>query len=85
MLPFCEKGKGVLHPWPTEDPQHKRIEHIEQLPVDPTSPYLYDLFAVVIHIGGAYGGHYHAYIRNVLSTQRDEFIDENRLTLESIF
>ncbi len=24
---------------------------------------LYDLFAVLIHIGGAYGGHYHSYIR----------------------
>lgn len=26
---------------------------------------LYDLFSVVIHVGGAYGGHYHAYIRDV--------------------
>jgi len=25
----------------------------------------YDLFSVVIHKGGAYGGHYHAFIRDV--------------------
>lgn len=25
----------------------------------------YELFSVVIHVGGAHGGHYHAYIRDV--------------------
>jgi len=27
--------------------------------------YQYDLFSVVIHGGGAHGGHYHAYIRDL--------------------
>ncbi|XP_033761704.1 ubiquitin carboxyl-terminal hydrolase 40-like [Pecten maximus] len=30
-----------------------------------TSPVKYKLFSVVIHRGGAYGGHYHAYLRDV--------------------
>eukprot|EP01119_Soliformovum_irregulare_P011982 TRINITY_DN3073_c1_g1_i2.p1 TRINITY_DN3073_c1_g1~~TRINITY_DN3073_c1_g1_i2.p1 ORF type:complete len:1102 (+),score=434.53 TRINITY_DN3073_c1_g1_i2:50-3355(+) len=33
--------------------------------------YIYTLFAVVIHQGGAYGGHYHAYIRDPTSTEED--------------
>jgi len=38
---------------------------LQQGPVDPSSAHLYDLFAVVIHQGGAHGGHYHALIRDV--------------------
>ena len=30
-----------------------------------TAPLMYDLFAVVVHEGGAYGGHYHSYIREL--------------------
>ncbi|XP_060066969.1 ubiquitin carboxyl-terminal hydrolase 40-like [Ylistrum balloti] len=30
-----------------------------------TSPVTYKLFSIVIHRGGAYGGHYHAYLRDV--------------------
>jgi ubiquitin carboxyl-terminal hydrolase 40 len=33
----------------------------------PTAP-RYELFAVIIHGGSAFGGHYHAFIRDVLST-----------------
>uniref|UniRef100_A0A8D3B7U6 USP domain-containing protein n=1 Tax=Scophthalmus maximus TaxID=52904 RepID=A0A8D3B7U6_SCOMX len=29
------------------------------------SDYTYDLFSVIIHKGGCYGGHYHAYIRDI--------------------
>ncbi|XP_072496819.1 ubiquitin carboxyl-terminal hydrolase 40 isoform X3 [Notamacropus eugenii] len=29
------------------------------------SEYLYDLFSVIIHKGGCYGGHYHVYIKDV--------------------
>lgn len=27
--------------------------------------YMYDLFSVIIHKGGCYGGHYHVYIKDV--------------------
>ena len=29
------------------------------------SEYMYELFSVIIHKGGCYGGHYHVYIRDV--------------------
>ena len=31
-----------------------------------SAPQVYDLFAVVIHSGTPYSGHYHAYIRDTL-------------------
>ncbi|XP_048454548.1 ubiquitin carboxyl-terminal hydrolase 40 isoform X2 [Rhincodon typus] len=31
----------------------------------PDSEYEYDLFSVIIHKGGCYGGHYHAYIKDI--------------------
>ncbi len=34
-----------------------------QPPFDPNSPHLYELFAVIIHGGGAYGGHYRVLVR----------------------
>ncbi|XP_061858151.1 ubiquitin carboxyl-terminal hydrolase 40 isoform X2 [Colius striatus] len=36
----------------------------EQTEMD-DSEYLYELFSVIIHKGGCYGGHYHVYIRDV--------------------
>jgi ubiquitin carboxyl-terminal hydrolase 47 len=35
-----------------------------QMPVNTDSTNLYDLFSIGIHSGGAYGGHYYAYIRD---------------------
>lgn len=29
------------------------------------SEYMYELFSVIIHKGGCYGGHYHVYVRDV--------------------
>ena len=29
------------------------------------SEYMYELFSVIIHKGGCYGGHYHVYIKDV--------------------
>lgn len=29
------------------------------------SDYSYELFSVIIHKGGCYGGHYHVYIRDI--------------------
>lgn len=40
-----------------------------------SSVLLYDLFAVVIHQGGAYGGHYHAYIRDFSQTKEPIWYD----------
>lgn len=42
---------------------------------DPESSFLlYDLFSIVIHQGGAHGGHYHAYIRD-LQDSNDSWYD----------
>ncbi len=35
----------------------------------PAEDALYELYSVVIHLGGAYGGHYHAYIRDIYQSQ----------------
>lgn len=40
--------------------------------VDSTSPHRYQLFAVVVHAGSAYGGHYHALIRNMSKQEEDK-------------
>lgn len=50
----------------SEKENNKKTYHIEQPPItNKDSPYIYELYGVVIHSGGAYGGHYHAYIRDV--------------------
>lgn len=52
-----EKGK---------EPEPESInvgEGMYQPTFNPLSPHLYELFAVIIHRGGAYGGHYHVLIR----------------------
>lgn len=41
----------------------------------------YDLFSVVIHKGGAYGGHYHAFIRDVDSLGKWTHPDEESIQL----
>jgi ubiquitin C-terminal hydrolase len=92
MLPFCEKGTPLSADkliFGARENGAKKNEDIEQSEVDPLSPYLYELFAVIIHSGGAYGGHYHAHIRDVLSTEDGSITDEEsvkatRLTLQRI-
>ena len=32
-----------------------------------TGPYVYELFSVLVHSGGAAGGHYYAYIKDIAS------------------
>lgn len=49
------KGKGREF-MPMED-------GLVQPTFNPSSPHLYELFAVIIHSGGAYGGHYISLIR----------------------
>lgn len=75
MLPYSEKGTLSTSPVivvmePDSSKNSKRCQQIEQPTVDSSSPCIYELFAVVIHSGGAYGGHYHAYIRDI---QQDPF------------
>lgn len=55
--------------------------------VDSESAYRYQLFAVVVHAGSAYGGHYHALIRNVAKQQNDnteEWYDFNDSVIRPI-
>jgi ubiquitin C-terminal hydrolase len=40
---------------------------LEQPEFDKNSPNLFELFAVIIHAGSAHGGHYYAYIREILT------------------
>jgi hypothetical protein len=51
-----------------EDEDNDGIRKIMQNEIDRNSNDLYELFGVVIHRGGAYGGHYHAFIRHLNST-----------------
>ncbi|RMC18311.1 hypothetical protein DUI87_04193 [Hirundo rustica rustica] len=57
----------------------------EQTEMD-DSEYMYELFSVIIHKGGCYGGHYHVYIRDVdelgnwqLQEEEDGLIEEKSL------
>ncbi|KAF2981283.1 hypothetical protein EK904_014720, partial [Melospiza melodia maxima] len=57
----------------------------EQTEMD-DSEYMYELFSVIIHKGGCYGGHYHVYIRDVdelgnwqLQEEEDGLIEEKTL------
>lgn len=51
--------------------RRNRAKRLEQPEIDLESEDLYELFGVVIHSGGAYGGHYHTFIRD-LNTQNGE-------------
>jgi len=37
--------------------------------------FVYELFAVMIHSGGAYGGHYYAYIKDLETSKWHHFND----------
>ncbi|KAM6079301.1 ubiquitin carboxyl-terminal hydrolase 40 isoform 1-T1 [Theristicus caerulescens] len=57
----------------------------EQTEMD-DSEYMYELFSVIIHKGGCYGGHYHVYIRDVdelgkwqLQEEEDRLIEDKAL------
>ncbi|XP_074883934.1 ubiquitin carboxyl-terminal hydrolase 40 isoform X7 [Buteo buteo] len=57
----------------------------EQTEMD-DSEYMYELFSVIIHKGGCYGGHYHVYIRDVdelgnwqLQEEEDKLIEDTAL------
>lgn len=42
------------------------LELIGQVGAHQHDPCIYDLFGVIVHAGGAYGGHYYAYLRDIL-------------------
>ncbi|XP_061315869.1 ubiquitin carboxyl-terminal hydrolase 40 isoform X4 [Pezoporus flaviventris] len=57
----------------------------EQTEMD-DSEYMYELFSVIIHKGGCYGGHYHVYVRDVdelgnwqLQEEEDKVIEDKAL------
>ncbi|NXM98953.1 UBP40 hydrolase, partial [Sylvia borin] len=53
----------------------------EQTEMD-DSEYMYELFSVIIHKGGCYGGHYHVYIRDVDELGNWQLQEEDRLIEE---
>uniref|UniRef100_A0A8C2LNA3 Ubiquitin carboxyl-terminal hydrolase 40 n=1 Tax=Cricetulus griseus TaxID=10029 RepID=A0A8C2LNA3_CRIGR len=58
----------------------------EQSELDDTE-YMYDLFSVIIHKGGCYGGHYHVYIKDVDhlgNWQCQEEISDTDLNLKAL-
>lgn len=46
-----------------ENPESEDVRRLLQ-----NGPYVYELFSVLIHQGSATGGHYYAYIKNMVST-----------------
>uniref|UniRef100_A0A6J0UP59 Ubiquitin carboxyl-terminal hydrolase 40 isoform X1 n=3 Tax=Pogona vitticeps TaxID=103695 RepID=A0A6J0UP59_9SAUR len=44
--------------------------------------YMYELFSVIIHKGGCYGGHYHAYIRDIDELGNWQMLEEDNLNDE---
>lgn len=48
-----------------------------------SGPYLYDLFAIMIHSGSASGGHYYAYIKDFETDEWFCFNDQNVSTVSS--
>ncbi|XP_030375681.1 ubiquitin carboxyl-terminal hydrolase 47 [Scaptodrosophila lebanonensis] len=59
--------------------------HMERLKQE-SGPYIYELFAIMIHSGSASGGHYYAYIKDFDSNEWFCFNDQNvsSITLEDI-
>uniref|UniRef100_A0A8C8VHG8 Ubiquitin carboxyl-terminal hydrolase 40 n=1 Tax=Pelusios castaneus TaxID=367368 RepID=A0A8C8VHG8_9SAUR len=56
----------------------------EQIQLD-DSEYIYELFSVIIHKGGCYGGHYHVYIKDVDALGNWQLQEESkRMTEEKI-
>ncbi|XP_043930982.1 ubiquitin carboxyl-terminal hydrolase 40 [Protopterus annectens] len=55
----------------------------EQVDVDETE-YEYELFSVIIHKGGCYGGHYHVYIKDVDRLGTWYSLDEELMTDSSV-
>ncbi|NXP21248.1 UBP40 hydrolase, partial [Scytalopus superciliaris] len=61
-LERCERYKETsCYTFPTHTNLRPFCEQTEMA----ESEYMYELFSVIIHKGGCYGGHYHVYIRDV--------------------
>ncbi|XP_008933850.1 PREDICTED: ubiquitin carboxyl-terminal hydrolase 40, partial [Merops nubicus] len=82
-LEKCERYKDTsCYTFPT---QINLRPFCEQTEMD-DSEYMYELFSVIIHKGGCYGGHYHVYIRDVdelgnwqLQEEEDRLIEDKAL------
>lgn len=67
FAPYTEAG-AANQPPPPPPTDKNMLNRLFEPPRDlATSPAIYDLFGVLIHSGGPYGGHYHAYIRDWLA------------------
>jgi ubiquitin carboxyl-terminal hydrolase 47 len=43
-----------------DDPEHANVDNMLT-----QGEFVYELYAVLVHTGGAFGGHYFAYIKNI--------------------
>lgn len=62
-------------------------ENIKNANQGPKGPYIYELFSIMIHSGGASGGHYYAYIKDFQTRSWYCFNDQNvsRVSIYYIF
>ena len=58
----------------------------QKISYEKESEYVYELYAILVHSGGAYGGHYFAYIKDIQTQQWFKFNDSlvTRVGLEEI-
>lgn len=59
--------------------QHENVhnhENGQMMDEVESGPYLYDLFAIMIHSGSASGGHYYAYIKDFKTEEWSCFNDQ---------
>ncbi|XP_017690238.1 PREDICTED: ubiquitin carboxyl-terminal hydrolase 40 [Lepidothrix coronata] len=60
-------------------PLHIDLRPFCEQPEMDDSEYMYELFSVIIHKGGCYGGHYHVYIRDVDELGNWQLQEEEKL------
>lgn len=63
-----------------KEEEEEEVTALAQNKIDLESNELYELFGVVIHKGGAYGGHYHAFIRNLSQSTNTQDSKEKEKT-----
>ncbi|KAK2962404.1 putative Ubiquitin carboxyl-terminal hydrolase 47 [Blattamonas nauphoetae] len=85
---FTEEQKAIIH---SINPENKAI--IQSAPslvgiplpdINFHSPFLYELCGVVIHSGGAYGGHYHVLIRDLMDEGSGEVSESKFETTKEV-
>jgi len=74
-----EFDSAITHPASlTPKEETEVLKELIEEEYDVNSPLLYELFAVIIHRGTAYSGHYHALIRDLMSESKQNQELENK-------